>query len=169
MPHDRPQTLCLSDRMTEKHQANNFRVATTKLIPTERIQVRKRIREDLGDLQTLQNSIREHGLLNPVLVDNEYHLIAGERRLRAVQALGQPRIEARIIDNPDRVGSLDMEVHENLLRKDFTEQEIAKSIEEKKRLLQPAWYRRIMNWLLRLKRRLFARRTTPAGTMQPPL
>ena len=154
--------------MTEHVQTENSPVSAIRRVPVERIRVRKRIREDLGDLQTLQNSIREHGLLNPVLVDNDYNLIAGERRLRAVQALGRPRIEARIIENPDRVAIFDMEVHENLLRKDFTEQEIAKSIEEKKRLLHPPWYRRIIDWWIRLKGRFFSRRPPSRTMMQPP-
>ncbi len=142
-------------------------MATSKLVSVERIRLKKRIREDLGDLETLKSSISEYGLFNPVLVDSEYNLIAGERRLRAAQELGWTQIEVRVLDRLDGVALLDAEVHENLLRKDFTEKEIAKSIEEKKRLLHPPWHVRIRNWFARLKQRLFSKRT-PLRTAQPP-
>ncbi len=138
-------------------------MTTNKLISIEAIRLKSRIREDLGDLETLKSSIREHGLFNPVLVDSQYNLIAGERRLRAARELGWKQIEVRVMDSLDEVALLDVEVHENLLRKDFTEQEIAKSIEEKKRRLHPPWYLRLRNWFVRLKQRLFSRRTAPGA------
>ncbi len=127
-------------------------------VSIDQICVRKRIREDLGDLATLKSSIRQHGLLNPILVDDRYQLVAGERRLRAAKDLGWTKIDVRVLDAIDPVSRLDMEVHENLLRKNFSEQEIAKSIEAKKRLLHPPWYIRWRNRLLRLKERLFPSR-----------
>ena len=124
-------------------------------IPVDRITVKQRVRGDMGDLETLTNSIREYGLINPILVDPQYQLIAGERRLRAVQSLGWPEIDVRILDGVSRIALFDMEVHENLLRKNFSENEIAKSIETKKRLLNPPWYTRVRDWFARLKLRWF--------------
>lgn len=124
-------------------------------VPIERIRVRQRIRQELGDLATLKNSIREHGLLNPILVDERFNLVAGERRLRAAQDLGWKEIEVRILDNRSRIELFDIESHENLLRKEFTAKELERSIEGKKRLLNPPWYARVFTWLAKLKDRLF--------------
>lgn len=142
-------------------------MATTQLVSIDAIRLTHRIREDLGDLETLKNSLREYGLFNPVLVDSEYTLIAGERRLRAARELGWKQIEVRVLDNFDGVALLDVEVHENLLRKDFTEAEVAKSIEEKKRRLHPPWYVRLRNWWVRWKRRLFSKRVASRRVRAP--
>ncbi len=124
-------------------------------VAIERIRIQRRVREDLGDLETLKKSIQEYGLINPILLDAQYNLIAGERRLRAVQSLGWPQIDTRILNSAGQVALFDLEVHENLLRKAFTEQEVTKSIEWKKRLLDPPWYIRFLNCLIRLKQRIF--------------
>lgn len=131
------------------------------LISIDAIRLENRIREDLGDLETLKSSLREYGLFNPLLVDPQHRLIAGERRLRAARALGWDKIEVRVIENLDEVALLDVEIHENLLRKDFTEAEVAKSIEEKKKRLHPPWYIRLRNWWVRWKRRLFSKSAAP--------
>lgn len=129
----------------------------TERVAVETIRVRERVREDLGDIETLKNSLREYGLLNPVLVDESYNLIAGERRLEAARALGWAQIDVRVMDGMSRVALFDMEVHENLLRKEFTEREVAKSIEQKKLLLNPPWIARFKAWWSRLFRVFSAR------------
>ena len=84
------------------------------------IHVGDRRREDYGDIDALAASIAEHGLLHPVVVDAFGNLVAGGRRLRAVEQLGWTRIPVT------RVGELtDVELHaveleENLQRKDLT-------------------------------------------------
>src|SRR3712207_5070321 len=50
-------------------------------------------------LQELADSIRQHGLLQPIVVrrrDGGYELIAGERRLRAAQLAGMERVPALV-------------------------------------------------------------------------
>jgi ParB family chromosome partitioning protein len=52
----------------------------------------------------LADSLREHGLLQPILVrpnDGGYTLIAGSRRLRAAESLGWARIKALVMGNGD--------------------------------------------------------------------
>jgi ParB-like chromosome segregation protein Spo0J len=44
-------------------------------------------RQDLGDLTQLTESISRLGLLQPLLVDQEYNLVSGERRLRVLRSL----------------------------------------------------------------------------------
>jgi ParB family chromosome partitioning protein len=54
-------------------------------------------RHDLGDLQELAESIREFGLLRPLLITRDYHLVAGRRRLEAYKLLGWETIPVNVI------------------------------------------------------------------------
>jgi ParB family transcriptional regulator, chromosome partitioning protein len=63
------------------------------------IQIGTRRREELGDLEGLAESIRQHELFHPIVVDRTGLLIAGERRLRACQLLGWTEIDVRIYDD----------------------------------------------------------------------
>jgi ParB family transcriptional regulator, chromosome partitioning protein len=47
------------------------------------IKIGNRFRKDLGDIQNLADSIREIGLLQPVVVNENNDLIAGQRRIEA--------------------------------------------------------------------------------------
>ncbi len=63
-----------------------------------------RLKFDEKSLNELAESIRHHGVLQPVLVrplGNAYQLIAGERRLMAAQRAGLLKIPAHIRDTPD--------------------------------------------------------------------
>src|SRR5690348_16348631 len=55
---------------------------------------------DEAELEELAQSIREHGVLQPVLVsqqqDGSYQLITGERRWRAVKKAGMPTLPALV-------------------------------------------------------------------------
>src|SRR3990172_5156639 len=74
-------------------------------------------------LEELKASIRQAGLLQPVVVragrEGGYELIAGERRLRACQALGWERIPAVKRDVDDRT-VLTLALIENLQRDDLS-------------------------------------------------
>ena len=54
-------------------------------------------RQDLGDLQGLAESIREFGLLRPVLITRDGRLIAGRRRLEACKRLGWETIPVIVV------------------------------------------------------------------------
>ena len=79
-------------------------------------------RMDVGDLSDLINSIREHGILQPIVVSpldqSRYLLIAGERRLTAVRQLGLTSIPALIRTTQDHQ-RLELQLIENLHRKDL--------------------------------------------------
>jgi len=93
-------------------------------IPIERIkrnpyQPRKRVDEEA--LAQLADSIRIHGVIQPVLVTEQldgYQLVAGERRLRAAQLAGLERIPAVVRQLADR-DQLELALVENLLREDL--------------------------------------------------
>ena len=50
-----------------------------------------RFRKDFGDLIGLAASMRELGLLQPIVVTTDGRLLCGERRLRAAKLLGWAR------------------------------------------------------------------------------
>ncbi|MEO7667123.1 MAG: ParB/RepB/Spo0J family partition protein, partial [Dehalococcoidia bacterium] len=74
-------------------------------------------------LVELAASIREHGVLQPILVrprgDNEYEIIAGERRWRASKTAGMETIPALVEDIDDET-ALEISIIENLQREDLT-------------------------------------------------
>ena len=91
-------------------------------------QPRKIFREDA--LEDLADSIRQHGILQPLSVrrtGNGYELIAGERRLRAAQMAGLGEIPCIVMTMDDRESSLAAMV-ENLQRQDLDFVEEAKGI-----------------------------------------
>lgn len=70
-------------------------------IDISRIKVGKRIRRELGDIETLAKSIREIGLLNPITVREDgssYRLLAGFRRLKACKSLGWEKIPSQVLE-----------------------------------------------------------------------
>jgi ParB family chromosome partitioning protein len=86
-----------------------------------------RQRFDAEELGALAASIREHGVLQPILVTETldgYQLVAGERRLRAAQLAGLERIPAVIRQLADR-DQLEVALVENLQRADLGPMEAA--------------------------------------------
>ena len=76
---------------------------------------------DEESLATLADSIRELGVLQPILVrrtDSGYEIIAGERRWRASKRVGLTSIPALIKDVNDAV-SLEQAIVENIQRSDL--------------------------------------------------
>ncbi|MGH6859996.1 MAG: ParB/RepB/Spo0J family partition protein [Phyllobacterium sp.] len=77
-----------------------------------------------GDLDDLTHSIREHGIVQPVVVrpiknsSDRYELIAGERRWRAAQRAGLTTIPVIIREVDDRV-ALELAIIENVQRADL--------------------------------------------------
>jgi ParB family chromosome partitioning protein len=78
---------------------------------------------DEASLDELAASIREHGVLQPILVrstdDGGYQLIAGERRWRASQAAGLGTIPA-LVEEIDDDTALEISIIENLQREDLS-------------------------------------------------
>ncbi|MFA5139545.1 MAG: ParB/RepB/Spo0J family partition protein [Elusimicrobiota bacterium] len=97
-------------------------------ITPNRFQPRKNI--DPEKLSELSQSIKEHGLAQPILVsfdqsNNSYELVAGERRLRACQLAGMTHINA-IVKNPkDDKERLAIALIENIQRDDLNAIETA--------------------------------------------
>jgi len=93
-------------------------------VPIDQIQISGRYRKNLGDLAPLVSSVQAIGLLQPVVVDSENRLIAGQRRIEAAKMLGWTEIEAVVAaDLNDALRLLVAQRDENTCRKDFTPSE----------------------------------------------
>lgn len=86
-----------------------------------------RLKFDQDSIDDLARSIKESGVLQPILVapeGNDYRIIIGERRWRAAQKIGLKKIPA-IIRNMPKVQQLETSLVENLQREDLNPLEIA--------------------------------------------
>src|ERR1035437_1177076 len=99
--------------------------AVGRMVPVDKIRPNPdQPRKAFGDLRELTDSIKEKGVLEPLLVrfvprDDCYHIISGERRYHASRAAGLrevPCIE-KIADDAE---TLELSLIENLQRKDLT-------------------------------------------------
>lgn len=88
----------------------------------------KRIRKVFGDVHRLATSIKQVGLLHPIVVDTltppegnfKYILIAGERRIRACCVNAMTEIPATLLENTTALERKAMELEENIARKDIS-------------------------------------------------
>lgn len=118
------------------------------LVKIEDIKVKKRVRRDLGDLTALKDSMHRHGLMNPITLNSNYELVAGERRLEAAKSLGWERINANILDsNVDNIRQLEMELEENNQRKEFTDEELMEGYKRLEKLKNPPLIMRILKFI----------------------
>ena len=85
-----------------------------------------------ADLAELANSLREHGLVQPIVVRTQgdrYQLIAGQRRLFAARRLGWGKVPVRVLEVDDRQMS-EIAIVENLQRRDLDPLEKAASFKQ---------------------------------------
>ena len=94
-------------------------IAPNRILPSEH---QPRIRFEDRPLKELTESIAAHGILQPLLVQEEagnYRLIAGERRLRAAKEAGLPKVPCVLTKkSPEEAAKLSL--IENLQREDLT-------------------------------------------------
>ena len=99
--------------------------ATVKELPVDRVlpnPAQPRLSYDEDGLSELAESIREHGVLQPILVrpvGGQFELIAGERRWRASRLAGRKTIPAIVGDLDERT-ALEVSIIENLQREDLS-------------------------------------------------
>jgi len=102
------------------------KIETNKVLITDltrnKFQPRKNFKKD--DLQELTNSIKEQGVIQPIVVrqdksnENKYEIIAGERRWLASQNAGLHEVPVVIL-NVDDVKSLEFAIVENVQRQNL--------------------------------------------------
>ena len=110
-----------------KSSKNNISISS--IVPNKN-QPRK-LFEKVG-LDELTNSIKERGIIQPLIVrksddqDDKYELIAGERRLQAAQSAGLHDVPVVVIE-ADNLKSLELAIIENVQRRDLNPIEEAES------------------------------------------
>lgn len=118
-----------------------------------------RIRKELGDLTPLMNSLQKHGQLNPIVIDEESKLIAGHRRLESAKRLGWLTVETICLKELSSSDKLELEIDENIHRKELTPEEIKDGYERLRNLNKPPALKRIGLFFTQLWTKLFHRRT----------
>ena len=102
-------------------KGKNIKTSISSILPNK-FQPRKKF--DNLPLEELTNSIKERGIIQPLIVrkiknqDNKFELIAGERRLQAAQKAGLHEVPIVIVEADD-LKSLEFAIVENFQRKDL--------------------------------------------------
>jgi len=109
-----------------------------KIIEVEKIVNGKNIRCERDDeINELAKSIKENGLINPILVKKiaggKYEVIAGHRRFEAVKRLRLPQIECNITESDLSEKDIVLQqIAENIQRKDMSAQELVDCFDDLK-------------------------------------
>lgn len=138
-------------------------------VPINKIKVKDRYREDLGDLTDLIESIKEKGVFQPITLDQHLNLVAGERRLRASVEAGLEEIPALVRFFSDKIDRLEVELMENTCRKDMRWDERARlerSIFELKKANDKNWSTRKQAELTDTSQRTVVRRRQVAEALE---
>ena len=134
-----PAARSYQDHFTPRRSDSIFWIEIEKIEPNP-YQPRREFVEEA--LQDLARSVREHGVLQPILVtkreietptglDVRYQLIAGERRWRAAKLAGLSQIPAVIRRGmPDDRLKLELALIENVQREDLNAMERAKAFKQ---------------------------------------
>ena len=124
-------------------------------IPIESIKVKKRIRQEMGDISALAESMKRFGQISPIVINSDKVLIAGGRRLEAARSLGWNNINAVIAEITDELTMLEYEREENIQRMNFTSSEEAVASQKIYELQNPPFFRRIWNGIVGFFKKLF--------------
>jgi ParB family chromosome partitioning protein len=112
-----------------EREGAELREIAVELVSPNPEQPRKRFDEDA--LQALAESVKERGVLQPVLVrpraGGTYELVAGERRWRAAQIAGLQTLPA-LVQKRDDAQSLEVALIENMAREDLNPIEAARAV-----------------------------------------
>jgi len=121
----------LPERKSMRHDSHYVEELTRRsgrhigsMIPLDMIEPNaEQPRTNLGNIEELASSIREKGVLEPILVrsvgPNQYQIISGERRFRAAELAGLDEIPAIELDVDDNE-TIEIALIENIQRKDLT-------------------------------------------------
>ena len=117
-----------------KKQKNNTPNSEINISAIKANQYQPRTTFDEKKLKELSESIKKHGVIQPVLVRQEgkgYELIAGERRLRASKLAGLKKIPA-VVAKISNIQSLEIAILENVQREDLNPLEVSKGYQRLK-------------------------------------
>jgi len=99
-------------------------------VPVSSIVVNRedRQRRQIDDIEELAESIRQVGLINPIVITRDRELVAGERRLTAHLHLGFDMIAVQYAEDLDELTLYLIELEENIKRKDLSWQDHVRSV-----------------------------------------
>ena len=107
-----------------------MRLHKTETIPFSSITVKDRAREEMGDIEDLALSIKEKGLLQNLVVDQNYRLLAGGRRHAALTLLKVTEVTVTVVQTTSEIDPIEIELLENLARKDMEWPEQVKLVQK---------------------------------------
>jgi ParB family chromosome partitioning protein len=93
--------------------------------------------------------------MNPVVVTKKNELIAGHRRIESAKVLGWKSINVMVLDKISDLEKLELEIEENVVRKDFSDDELEDARVRLAALKNPGIFKRILNAIIRLINSLF--------------
>ena len=112
----------LSSLIGDSEKIDNKKSISISSLIRNKYQPRKKF--DEVSLQELTNSIRERGIIQPIIVrpssdqEDKFEIIAGERRWQAAQYAGLHEVPV-VVTNIDNLKSLEFAIVENVQRKDL--------------------------------------------------
>lgn len=111
------------------------RMVELKEIVRDEEQPRKEIDPESEEMKELSQSIKQHGIINPISVrqdGNLYKIVAGERRYLAAKAAGLEKVPVLVLSEKDKREWCLIQLAENIQRKDLTPLEEARTYEKLK-------------------------------------
>ena len=123
LSEERELSPAIVSLLSAEHTGHSSGVRVIPIVQISPNPQQPRLAFDATSLEELAASIREHGVLQPILVrprgNNQYELIAGERRWRATKTAGLETIPALVEDIDDDT-ALEISIIENLQREDLS-------------------------------------------------
>jgi ParB family chromosome partitioning protein len=78
--------------------------------------------------------------------------------LEAARRLGWSTIKAVVVEKDTSLEMLELEMEENVERRNFTPDELSDGFDALERMKNPGFFRRLMTWLIRTLKRLFSKK-----------
>lgn len=107
-------------------------------VPLPSIIIKDRQRLDLGDIDSLADSLRQHGQIHTILLNEKNELICGRRRVEAARLLGWTELEATVRVGATPLDEQLLEFEEDYARKDRSWQEGCLAIRKVNRFYETA-------------------------------
>jgi ParB family chromosome partitioning protein len=102
--------------------------------------------------------MKKFGILSPIVINKSQELIAGRRRLEAARLLGWKTVPVTVIDKEDALEKLEMEIDENIHRKDFTTDELAEGYNALEKIRNPSFFIKLWLWIKKIFCAIFHRK-----------
>jgi ParB family transcriptional regulator, chromosome partitioning protein len=118
---------------SESQSAEGFRILKIPLSEIDANPFQPRKHFDDSEITELAETIKEHGLIQPITVrkhNNRYQIVSGERRTRAARLAGLTEIDARVYEMLSDKTMMEWAIIENIQRVDLNPVEVSQSYEQ---------------------------------------